>query len=300
MIYLVIAVTVIFLLWISTLAIRSTQGNENQSWRNLGRERGKTLSLLQDFIDGERAEVPAVCAPPCDHPDAAKVYSALQKQAPKEALALAEEAMASDATGADARLLLSLVLLGQGDFDAAAAQLQSARKMGAGGAFADYLDSRIELEGYLRNAADGGKGSNNTLLMPIELLALELHVRLGDSGDATALWLPGQGGEISKEEAREFVIAHFTGYYRLIRTILESLHGEESADGIYLLARLALKCGFSEEGAALLSPLEEVMAGSEQHKAYQRDMGLLRGERQVASEASTDDGRKVIKLKVLN
>lgn len=300
MLYFILAVSVIFLVWVSTLAIRNVPAKENQSWLNLSKQRATTLKALEAFIDADRDAAPTACAPPCDHPGAEEVYQALCEGNAKQALELAEGAMASDAKSAEARLLLSLALVGNRDLSAAGAQLESARTMGARGAFADYLESRIEIEQYLQNAADSSKGSSKSLLMPIELLALELHVRLGDSGDASALWLPGEGGEVSKEDAREFVIAHFSGYYRLIQTMIECLRSEDFADGLYLLARLVLKSGFSEEGAGLLLPLEEVMAGSEQHKAYQRDMGLLRGEREVATESSTDDGRKVIKLNVLN
>lgn len=304
MLYLFIAVGLVFLAWLATAAFRG-HDHTSPSWLTLKEQRATTLAALQAFLDSrpskpENAENPLPVATHCGHSRCEEFYAALQRTTTAQALAIAEEAMTTESDSADARLLLSHALLVSADLEAAGAQHESAIKLGAKGGLATYLSARIEIAEYLQSAAEGSKASANSLLMPIELLALELHDRLAESGDVSALWLPGQGGEVSKEDAREFMFAHFTGYYRLAQTMIESLRTEPYADGIYLLGRLSLKCGFSSEGTALLLSIEEFMAESYQHKAYLRDMALLRGERQVATEASTSDGRKIIKLKVLN
>ena len=135
--------------------------------------------------------------------------------------------------------------------------------------------------------------------MPAELLALDLHVRLGNSGDASALWMPGQG-DVTQEQARDFVLVHFGAYYRILDTLLDITAEEPFGDALYQVGRLAIKCGFSEDGAELLASLEESMVGSAYKKDYDRVMATLRGEKPVAEEANLETGRKVVKLKVLN
>ncbi len=93
----------------------------------------------------------------------------------------------------EARLLLAAALLAQGDVSAAAAQVVAAESLGAKGSLAVYLSGRIEIEQYIDSIAASSEAHGNELLKPAELIALDLHVRLGESGDASALWMPGQG-----------------------------------------------------------------------------------------------------------
>jgi hypothetical protein len=226
------------------------------------------------------------------------LYDALVLGQYKEALEMAEQEMATDRSNAQARLLLAHALLANSDLVAAESMRDSAAALGDASAYSVYLASRIELSSYLETASEGSKVSPQDLLTPIELLALELHTKLGDKGDASALWLPGEGGEVPKEEAREFTISHFSGYYRLLRAMLTSLQEEAFGDGLYFLGRLAIKCGFSKDGAALMLLIDDAMAASELKRNYLRDLALLRGERPLANE-ERKEGKRVIKLKVL-
>lgn len=301
MLYLLLGVGLILLVWISMLATRHlSASSENDDWRDLQRTRVRVEGQLRDFLGARSGEDPQAAEPPNLHAEAADVYGLLHANKLEEAVSRAELAMAQDTRDADARLLLAAALRAQGDLAAAASQLQAAESLGAKGSLCDYLQAQVEIEQYLEGA---GSKSNNALLMPVEMLALELHTRLGDNGDASALWMPGEGaegGEVSKEEARDFVLAHFRGYYRLLEGLIASQQQTEYSDSLYLLARLAIKCGFSEPGGQLLLSLGEAMRKSSQHKSYLRDLSLLRGEKPVVKEETRAAGKKIIKLKVLN
>jgi hypothetical protein len=300
MIYLASALLLLFVGWASTIAFRSLKGEQNPSWLDLAAQRERSLVTLQGFVERCEAGPTRPCTPPSEHEATQKLYELLRAGEVASALDLAEQQMAADAGKSQARLLLAHALLVKGDLDAAESMHASASDLGDASAYAVYLACRIELAAYLQSASDGTKNLPTDLLNPIELLALELHTKLGDKGDASALWLPGEGGEVPKEEARAFTLAHFSGYYRLLQTMLDSVGDAEYADGIYLVARLALKCGFSKEGAALMLSIESEMTESYRSKSFSRDIAILRGEKQVAQEEQTKEGRRVIKLKVLN
>ena len=257
MIYLAIALLLVFIGWASTIAFRRIQSEKNPSWQELSDRRQQSRVRLQAFVEEFDPDSALACAAVSVHKDSASLYALLKSGKLEEGLEMAEQKMAASRSDGGARLLLAHALLAKGDLAAAEAMQESASVLDQPSAYGTYLASRIELASYLKNAAEGSKSSPNDLLTPIELLALELHTKLGDKGDASALWLPGEGGEVPKEEARAFTLAHFSGYYRLLDTTLDSLGGAPFADGIYLLARLAMKCGFSEEGAALMLCIEE-------------------------------------------
>ncbi len=304
MFYVLLGAGVAALGWISVLATRHLRADdENADWRQLQRTREQVLAELQEFLRALPSQAPDAAHPPNAHASAAEIYGLINAGKSEEAIAKAELVMAKEAQDPWARMLLVAALRSHGDHGAASAQLGAAEKLGASGSLFAYLETQLEIEQYLAGA---GKSPQNAILVPIEMLALELHTRLGSTGDASALWLPGEGGqsgdggEVSRDEARDFVLAHFGGYYRLIRTMIASQREEEYSDALYLLARLAIKCGFSEEGGGLLMSLEEAMKHSALHKSYLRDLGLLRGEKPIAKEESKSDGKKVIKLKVLN
>ncbi len=300
MIYLAIALLLVFVGWGSTVAFRSLQQEKNTSWVKLGEQREESLGALQSFVSRFNSDLGIPCAPKSDHETTQRLYQLLRTSSLDEALELAEQEMAAHGSDSQARLLLAHTLLVKGDLAAAEAMYESASKLGQASAYAVYLASRIELAAYLQSATEGTKILPSDLLTPIELLALELHTKLGDKGDASALWLPGDGGEVPKEEAREFTLAHFSGYYRLLQTMLDALSDEAYADGIYLVARLALKCGFSKEGAALMLSIESEMSQSYRRKSFARDLATLRGEKQLAAIEQDNKGRRVIKLKVLS
>jgi hypothetical protein len=263
-------------------------------------QREACIRKLQAFVASSESCPEVPCTPASDHEATQRLYALLREGAFDEALDLAEQEMAAKSSDSQARLLVAHALLVKGDLAAAEAMHESASELGEASALASYLACRIELAAYLESAAEGTKNLPSDLLNPIELLALELHTKLGDKGDASALWLPGEGGEVPKEEARSFTLAHFSGYYRLLQTMLDALQKEAYADGIYLVARLALKCGFSNEGAALMLSIESEMSESYRSRDFTRDIALLRGEKPVATEEQTKEGRRVIKLKVLN
>ena len=297
MLYLLVGIGAAIIIGISLMAMRHLAPAPNQDWLDLGKQR-KTLeaklgATIVAYGPSESHE------PSCSHPKAVDVWEALAEGKAKQALAIAEEAMAGARENPEARLLLGAALLANGDYAAAGAQVQSSEDMGADGSLVHYLSGRIEIEQYLHSIAGSSGAHGGEALMPAELLALDLHVRLGDSGDATALWMPGQG-EVTQEQAREFVLVHFGAYYRILDKLLDITTAEPFGDGLYHVGRLAIKCGFSEDGVELLASLEDSMVGSAYKKDYDRIMATLRGEKPVAKEASLDTGRKVVKLKVLN
>ncbi len=105
---------------------------------------------------------------------------------------------------------------------------------------------------------------------------------------------------VTQEQARDFVLAHFGTYYRILGELLDITAKEPFGDGLYQVGRLAIKCGFSEDGVELLASLEESMVGSVYKKEYERVMATLRGEKPVSEEGKSPSGKKVVKLKVLN
>mgnify|MGYP003631478522 CR=1 FL=1 len=297
MLYLLVGIGAAIIIGISLMAMRHLAPAPNQDWLDLGKERraleAKLGATIVAYGPSESHE------PSCSHPKAVDVWEALAEGKAKQALAIAEEAMAGARENPEARLLLAAALLANGDYAAAGAQVQSSEDMGADGSLVHYLSGRIEIEQYLHSIAGSSGAHGGEALMPAELLALDLHVRLGDSGDATALWMPGQG-EVTQEQAREFVLVHFGAYYRILDKLLDITTAEPFGDGLYHVGRLAIKCGFSEDGVELLASLEDSMVGSAYKKDYDRIMATLRGEKPVTKEASLDTGRKVVKLKVLN
>ena len=282
---------------LATLRLRK---EGNPAWAEISRQRLQVEAELKRFVESQKDQIPQTCSPACDHPQTPELWQALRTRDSSRALAIAEQAVSEASANPQARLLLSMALLSRRDLDAAAAQLATAVELGARDALADYLGAKIEIEQYLDSITGGSRDSTNAILMPVEILAIELHVRFNTAGDTSALWLPGHDKELSQEEAREFVVAHFTDYYRLLSSTLASLGTEVYADGVYHLARLAFKCGFSEEGSALLLPLEEVMKNSAVHSDYRRDLALLQGKRSVVSESTGKGGKQVIKLNVLS
>ncbi len=297
MLYVLIALGAIIILGISALAMRHFADAPNQDWLDLADQRRSVESKLHATIGGygpSESHEPA-----CEHECADDVWEALENDNPSKALQIAEEAMAKQRENSEARLLLAAALLANGDFVAAGAQVHTAQELGNRSPLAVYLSGRIEIEQYLESIAPSGGSHSGALLMPAELLALDLHVRLGDSGDASALWMPGQG-EVTQEQAREFVLVHFGAYYRILNDLLDVTRTEPFGDGLYEVGRLAIKCGFSEDGAELLASLEESIVGSAHKKNYDRIMATLRGEKPVAEETQSASGKKVVKLKVLN
>ncbi len=297
MLYVLVGIGAGIIVAISLLAMRHLAPPANQDWLDLAKQRkaleAKLGATIVAYGPSESHE------PSCSHPKAADVWELLADGKAKQALEIAEEAMATARENPDARLLLAAALLANGDYAAAGAQVQSSEDMGADSALMHYLSGRIEIEQYLHSIAGSSGTHGGEVLMPAELLALDLHVRLGDSGDASALWMPGQG-EVTQEQAREFVLVHFGAYYRILDKLLDITKQEPFGDGLYHVGRLAMKCGFSEDGAELLASLEDSMVGSAHKKDYDRVMATLRGEKPVAKEANLDSGRKVVKLKVLN
>ena len=296
MLYLLVGLGALIILGLSALAMRHLEPAKNQDWQRLAKQREELLEELREALP---TLSPAdEHKPACEHPAAREVWQALAEGKPAEALAMAEIAMANDRSNPNARLLLALGLLAHQDYAAAAAQLQAGLDLGEETPLATYLAGRIEIEQYLDSLA-GPKKHSGAILMPVELLALELVSRLGSSNDATALWMPGQG-EVSQDEAREFALVHFGAYYRILGDLLSLAKEQPSRDVLYHLGRLALKCGFSEEGGRVLSSLDGLMEESEFKRSYERLMAQLRGESPVAVEANLPRGRKGIKLKVLN
>ncbi len=295
MLFALIAVGVVAIVWISSLAIAELREEEHPEWKALNAQRLSTEEALQKYT--QSCTIPDRVHPTSSHPVSEEIWESIDKGELGEALALAEEAMALGRNNSEARLLLALTLLEQGDYDAASAQLQAGETLGAKGPFLDYLNSRVEVAQYLQSIAESAPQSDNAILMPVELLALELHLRLGDSNDAAALWMPGQDTEISQEEARSFVVAHFSGYYRLVGTLIKSSQQEACGDGHYFLARLALKCGFSKEGGSLLQSLKSQMS---ENRNYRRDLAILHGETPLTTQSVSASGKKKIKLNVLN
>ncbi len=297
MLYVLVAIGALSILWISVLAMRHLAPKANTDWVRLGEQRRavaeKLRSTMVAYGPSESHE------PSCDHPVADTVWDALANGDKASALQAAEEAMATDRKNPQARLLLAAALLANQDYSAADSQVLAAVDLGATGSMVEYLSGRIEIEQYLDSIAASSGSHGGEVLMPAELLALDLHVRLGDNGDASALWMPGQG-EVSQEQAREFVLVHFGAYYRILNTLLDITATEPFGDGLYHVGRLAIKSGFSEEGAELLASLEDSMVGSAFKNNYDRIMATLRGEKPVVKEANLDSGRKVVKLKVLN
>jgi len=282
---------------ISALAMRHLAPAKNADWEALGATRDTIAAALQGDLPPITADTPH--KPPCTHPKTREVWDALAKGNSDAALECAEMAMATDRENSEVRLLLAVALLANRDFAAAGAQLETGQELGAHGPLARYLAGRIEIEQYLDSLSESASAREGTVMMPAELLALDLHVRLGSSGDASALWMPGQG-EVSQEEAREFVLVHFSAYYRVLGVLLDLMKAEPFLDGMYHLGRMALKCGFSEEGGALLLSLEGRMQDSEFSLSYKQLMALLRGEKPVATETKLSSGRKVVKLNILN
>ncbi len=300
MLYVLIGIGVVALVGISALAMQHLAQPANQDWLDLAAQRRALEAKLGEIVvaygPSESHE------PACDHPAADGVWEALENGSSEKALELAELAMAKDRESSEARLLLASALLAKGDYQAADAQVGAAQKLGNASPHATYLAGRLEIEQYLHSIAPGQGAHRGALLMPAELLALDLHVRLGDSGDASALWMPGQG-EVTQDQAREFVLVHFGAYYRILDALLDATEAEPFGDGLYEVGRLALKCGFSETGAELLSSLEDSMVGSAYKKDYDLVMATLRGETPptpVAKEERSASGKKVVKLKVLN
>ncbi len=297
MLYLLIGIGALVILGISALARRHLADEPNQDWLDLARQRVAALSKLQATIGSygpSESHQPA-----CDHERADEVWQALERGNINKALEIAEVAMATRRDNPEARLLLAAALLAQGHYLAADAQVVAAESLGAKGSAAVYLSGRIEIERYIESIGASSATLGGELLMPAELLALDLHVRLGENGDASALWMPGQG-EVTQEQARDFVLAHFGAYYRILSELLDITVKEPFGDGLYQVGRLAIKCGFSEDGAKLLASLEESMVGSAYKKQYDRVMATLRGEKPVSEKVKSPSGKKVVKLKVLN
>ncbi len=297
MLYVFVGIGALAIIGISFLAMQHLAPAPNQDWLDLAKQRraleAKLGATIVAYGPSESHE------PSCPHPKAGDIWEALAEGKAKHALELAEEAMTTDRENPEARLLLAAALLANEDYAAAGAQVQVSEDMGAEGSLVSYLSGRIEIEQYLHSIAGSSGTHGGELLMPAELLALDLHVRLGDSGDASALWMPGQG-EVSQEQAREFVLVHFGAYYRILDKLLDVTTKEPFGDGLYHVGRLAIKCGFSEDGAELLASLEDSMVGSAYKKNYDRVMATLRGEKPIVKEANLDAGRKVVKLNVLN
>lgn len=297
MLYLFVGIGVVAILWVSALAMRHLSPAANQDWLDLAKQRDAVASKLHSTIvalgPSESHE------PACDHERSDEVWEALAEGKREAALQIAEEEMAKNRDNPEARLLLAAALLAQQDYAAAGAQLQAGEDLGAEGPMVKYLSGRIEVEQYLDSIAASSGAHGGELLMPAEVLALDLHVRLGQSGDASALWMPGQG-EVTQEQAREFVLVHFGAYYRILGDLLDLVAVEPFGDALFHLGRMAIKCGFSEDGAELLASLEDSMIGSAYQKNYELTMATLRGEKPVAKETKLETGKKVVKLKVLN
>lgn len=273
----------------------------NADWHGLIDRRAEIGLRLQEAAKSFKDEPPTELLPapaPDDEawPAVMKAYAARKDE---QLLEAAEEAMAARPADAEPHLMLSLALLCNGDIDAAASEHAKAAELGAAGALFDVTACFIEIDEYLQVLARGKDPTE--LLSPIELLALEMHVRLGESNDAAALWTPGVNGGLSQEQGRELVVTHFHFYYGMIDRLLDILDRSSFADGVYWVGRLAIKCGFGSEGLDLFTAVAPAMESSRQRRQLERDMATLRGEKPITEKATEPaSGKKIIKLKVLN
>ncbi|MCP4444654.1 MAG: hypothetical protein GY811_04815 [Myxococcales bacterium] len=297
MLYLFVGIGALLIVPISLLAMRHLIPRVNQDWIDLAKQREtlrKKLRRTMVSLGPSQSHEPH-----CDHKSADAMWEALSVGNVDRGLQIAEEAMAADPANAQGRLLLAAALLAHEDYEAAQSQVHAAEGLGARGSMLGYLAGCIEIGRYVDSIAASSTGHEGNILVPVELLALDLHVRLGDGGDASALWIPEQG-EVTQEQAREFVLVHFGTYYRILDELLDIIAKEQFGDGLFLFARLAIRCGFSEDGAEILMSLEESIVRSAHKNNYDLIMATLRGERPMVKGAKLDSGQRVVKLNVLN
>lgn len=260
----------------------------NDSWSSLQTQKKHAQLQLDTFLNAQpNPPLPGVhCLPLLEH--APLAYWQTKQEV--ELLAVAETQMAQDSNNPVTRQLLCHALLLCSDLEAADAQWLDASTLDPNGAWLSYLKVRIELEQHI-TVSQKGEG-DTALLSSVDRFALEMQSRIFERGDVSALWLPGQGSELSKEEAADFVLSHFELHYALLGQLLDTLKPKVYSDGLYLLSRLALKCGFMKQGSTLLVSLEQDMKNSHEHTAYLHDLSQLRGKER--------DTPKSVHLKVLN
>jgi hypothetical protein len=200
---------------------------------------------------------------------AAAIESALIAREPKRALELAELAMvAADGPTDAARVWLAWTLCANSQPVGALDQLSQTTAEVKATALASYVAARAE---HLKfEHAVGAVGAVPPLVTAADVAVVTLA-----RGRGGAAWLTGGApadGQLSAADVKTAVAEHRQITAHCLEGALAALTAQPGfVDAAYLVARLAVKAGFVEEGTAMFEAIAPVIAGRPDAEAFERD-----------------------------
>ncbi|MGE0551206.1 MAG: tetratricopeptide repeat protein [Kofleriaceae bacterium] len=214
---------------------------------------------------------------------AAAIEAALIANDPDRALELAEAAVSAQPTDAGSRVWLAWVLCVAGEPATARAQLEVAIAdlHGGFGPLGCYVAARAEHLAFEHRS--GAVGS-----MPPLVTTADLAVVTIASGRGGSAWFPGATEiQLSSAEVRAAVAEHREVTGRCLNNALAALERAPGfSDALYLVARLAVKCGLVAEARRAFVAAEPRMIGRPDTRWFERDREDLADPARAVAAAS--------------
>jgi hypothetical protein len=292
--------------WLATVAVMIVIGSAIALWQlrrlqqRKARPRGKALGSLRTVIapeivaqlgqvhksvQAQQAEwwTPSQHVDP--HPATANVESALVLHQWKDAVNLAELAMAATPQDPRAALLLAWALVSAGHASAAGGQMLKLQSLPAAqwqqlGALAPYVAARARHLIFEQRAGA-------TELMPALVTTAEFAIMSLASTNGADAWLVGKSEvEFDATQSRAAIDDHRRETTACLELTLQALQLQPLfIDAAYLAARYAIKLGLVVEGKRLLLTVADRMTGRPDVDYAIRDAAVIKNPTQAVAAA---------------